>query len=80
MVVGDVVDGRRGGRRQCSSIRRRFEVLMVFKGVSNDDLCECRWRKTVGKPVVFGGRGGRIKDRRCGDVVVIIIAINVDYS
>ena len=42
----EVVDGRRWS----SSIRRQFEVVMVFKGVSDDDLVnECRWRKTVGE-------------------------------
>ena len=61
VAVVDVVDGRRGGRCRSSSIRRRFEVVMVFKGVSNDDLVnERRWaedsRQSLWSSAIAGGR------------------------
>ena len=56
------------------------EWMMVIRGVSDDDLNECCWaedsRQSLWSPAVAVGQ---IKDRRQGDVVIIIVVYNADY-
>ena len=61
------------GRRRCA-IRRRFEVSMVFKGVSDDDLVnDCGWRKTGGR--ACGLRRSRWADQRSAWAMLLLLLL-----